>query len=302
MNFEFRKPKGAERAPTKVCLKCRAEKDVLTDFYWANGVGIGWPGGRCKSCMAEAQIAYRSTRKAKYAEYAKNQRLRNPEKFKEIERKANLKDGGKRKARYLESLKDRKGEPMECVSCKSTKDSKEDYYNFSQPCRKCCNARGKAARLANPEATKQKRRAEYQADKPAAKARAKQWRLANPERVRELNRAKAKTAEGKLATRHHNWQRRSYQYKARVDGSPCVSAKWFEELKAKHDHRCYYCWDSSQPLTMDHIVPLAGGGKHVRENILPSCKSCNSRKSDSLISEWRPWIDIPIYGLELATG
>ena len=43
---------------------------------------------------------------------------------------------------------------------------------------------------------------------------------------------------------------------------------------------CYYCKEKfkADELTMDHIVPLARGGKSTHGNVVPSCKSCNSKK------------------------
>lgn len=43
---------------------------------------------------------------------------------------------------------------------------------------------------------------------------------------------------------------------------------------------CYYCQKkvSSELLTMDHIVPIARGGFSTKNNIVPSCKECNSSK------------------------
>lgn len=43
---------------------------------------------------------------------------------------------------------------------------------------------------------------------------------------------------------------------------------------------CYYCHRHFEPaeLTMDHIVPLARGGRSTKRNIVPSCKECNNRK------------------------
>lgn len=302
MNFEFRKPKGAARKPTKVCSKCRVEKDVYTDFYWAHGVGSGWPQGKCKKCSAERLIEYRSTRKKKYCEYAKNARLRDPERAKEIQRKSDLKDGGKRRRKYIESLNNRKGAPLACADCGKVQDSKKDYYRFEQPCKKCHSARGRQQRLINPELTKQRRKAEYEADKPRAKARAKQWKTNNPERAKELARRNANTPKGKIVAKRHSWERRALRLKALVVGAPPITSEWFDGLKTEHDNKCFYCCDSNRPLTMDHVIPLKRGGKHIRENIVPSCKSCNCKKSARLISEWRPWIDIPLYGLELASA
>ncbi len=43
---------------------------------------------------------------------------------------------------------------------------------------------------------------------------------------------------------------------------------------------CHYCEKKFKrtELTMDHIVPLARGGKSTKGNIVPSCKSCNVNK------------------------
>jgi len=43
---------------------------------------------------------------------------------------------------------------------------------------------------------------------------------------------------------------------------------------------CAYCSGTFPPgeLTMDHVVPVARGGRSVKGNVVPSCKPCNSRK------------------------
>ena len=43
---------------------------------------------------------------------------------------------------------------------------------------------------------------------------------------------------------------------------------------------CYYCGKKFKPqeLTMDHIVPIARGGKSTKSNVVPACKECNNKK------------------------
>ena len=43
---------------------------------------------------------------------------------------------------------------------------------------------------------------------------------------------------------------------------------------------CHYCNKQFDPaeLTMDHVVPMARGGKSTKGNIVPCCKDCNSEK------------------------
>ena len=44
---------------------------------------------------------------------------------------------------------------------------------------------------------------------------------------------------------------------------------------------CYHCGQKFSPkdLTMDHLVPLVRGGRTGKNNAVPSCKTCNSKKS-----------------------
>ncbi len=54
--------------------------------------------------------------------------------------------------------------------------------------------------------------------------------------------------------------------------------------------RCHYCGRQvgAQALTMDHLVPLARGGRSNRGNLVPACKDCNNKKKHQLAFEWEP--------------
>jgi 5-methylcytosine-specific restriction endonuclease McrA len=56
------------------------------------------------------------------------------------------------------------------------------------------------------------------------------------------------------------------------------SSAWWQRKTGKG--LCAYCGQKFLPreLTMDHVVPVARGGRSVRGNLLPSCKACNNRK------------------------
>ncbi len=43
---------------------------------------------------------------------------------------------------------------------------------------------------------------------------------------------------------------------------------------------CHFCQQTvgAGNLTMDHLVPLARGGKSTRGNIVPACLNCNKKK------------------------
>ena len=55
---------------------------------------------------------------------------------------------------------------------------------------------------------------------------------------------------------------------------------------------CHWCGGrfAAEELTMDHIVPVARGGKASRNNVVPACKECNSRKKYLLPLEWEEYL------------
>ena len=55
---------------------------------------------------------------------------------------------------------------------------------------------------------------------------------------------------------------------------------------------CFYCKERFVPreLTMDHIVPVARGGKTTKSNVVPCCKECNTKKRQMLPMEWEAYM------------
>ena len=69
-----------------------------------------------------------------------------------------------------------------------------------------------------------------------------------------------------------------------------ASRWWHTKLAAG---RCHYCHRqvSKDELSMDHIVPLARGGRSTRGNVVPCCKECNTRKQLLTPVEWCEYLD-----------
>ena len=65
---------------------------------------------------------------------------------------------------------------------------------------------------------------------------------------------------------------------------------WWQNRIAKGI--CHYCGKSVPPkeLTLDHLVPLARGGKSTKGNCVPACKECNNRKKNLLPLEWEEYL------------
>lgn len=56
---------------------------------------------------------------------------------------------------------------------------------------------------------------------------------------------------------------------------------------------CYYCHKKFpyKQLTMDHLVPLARGGRSTKDNLVPACKDCNNKKKNMMAVEWDEYLD-----------
>jgi 5-methylcytosine-specific restriction endonuclease McrA len=65
--------------------------------------------------------------------------------------------------------------------------------------------------------------------------------------------------------------------------------RWWQQKTAAGT--CYYCHRKTayKDLSMDHIVPLARGGKSTRDNLVPTCKTCNTLKKTMLPLEWQEY-------------
>ncbi len=65
---------------------------------------------------------------------------------------------------------------------------------------------------------------------------------------------------------------------------------WWKRKLA--EGKCEYCGEKFPPseLTMDHIVPVARGGKSVKNNIATACKECNNKKKYLLPMEWDEYL------------
>jgi 5-methylcytosine-specific restriction protein A len=76
------------------------------------------------------------------------------------------------------------------------------------------------------------------------------------------------------------------------------SSQWWKRRLAKGV--CHYCGQSTLPkaLTMDHIVPIARGGRSTKGNVVTACKACNNAKKQLLPMEWEEYLE----GAQLKTN
>ncbi|MFH0785210.1 MAG: HNH endonuclease [Pseudomonadota bacterium] len=68
-------------------------------------------------------------------------------------------------------------------------------------------------------------------------------------------------------------------------------SRWWQQKTAPG--LCHYCGQKFpfHDLTMDHLVPLARGGRSTKENLVPCCKNCNNLKKTMLPIEWQEYLE-----------
>jgi len=99
----------------------------------------------------------------------------------------------------------------------------------------------------------------------------KKWVRDNPEKIQ----AKSQRSHYRRKTLEKNYI------------NTLTSKEWLDILEV-YNYRCAYCdveFDCENLPTRDHIIPLTKGGNNVKENIIPACRSCNSKKNNKLYSK-----------------
>ena len=68
--------------------------------------------------------------------------------------------------------------------------------------------------------------------------------------------------------------------------STLTKFQW-ENIKLHFDYKCAYC-NKELPLAQEHFKPLINGGEYTINNIICSCKTCNSSKGSKPFETWYP--------------
>jgi 5-methylcytosine-specific restriction endonuclease McrA len=137
----------------------------------------------------------------------------------------------------------------------------------------------------------------YRVHKEELKEKAKEYRKKNREKLNRKQREYLRNRESyykEYAKDYSKWyyetnrekmnegfvisaaKRRAQMEKSGGDG---VTLKQWRQTKEEYNNLCAYC-NQKKPLSMDHIVPVSKGGIHDVSNIVPACRSCNSKKGN----------------------
>ena len=179
-----------------------------------------------------------------------------------------------------------------CSKCGESKPETEEFFRkrghpcrggLRPDCRDCSAKRDRewyaanrdkvqAYREANADAIRESKKKSYAKYKPSPQV------LANAAAARARY---AQTDAGKMAFRLSQHRRRARLAQVRND---LTAADWLTIL-ATFGHVCAYC-GASGDLFQEHVWPISKGGPNTAANVVPACRSCNSRKFQSDMEPW----------------
>lgn len=143
-------------------------------------------------------------------------------------------------------------------------------------------ARSRAWHAANREKAAATNRRRYAENGEAIRAANRAYFAANPEPFRERARNSTWRKDNPEAARAVLLRRRGRKAEALcTHGVNCADAAFYVVL---YSSPCTYCGAPAEHA--DHYIPLAKGGLHCRENLIPACAPCNTSKSDRDPIEW----------------
>lgn len=134
--------------------------------------------------------------------------------------------------------------------------------------------RARLWRAKHPDYGQLFRKTYYQKNQQEICEKQRIYRAANREKVNAKINAywRARPRERSAKAKRH----RARIYAAAINDF--THAQWLA-MQGHYDHRCVYCGKRRKgKLTQDHITPLSKGGNHTASNIVPACRSCNSKK------------------------
>jgi len=267
----------------------------------------------CEACTSSLHLGmFYSHKKGGYSNLCKpctiaDNRLRrqDPEKHRAVQEERQR----TRQMAKTESMASVTSKP--CSRCKSIKDldafrKHRGLYGRSSWCLECEREAERAYQEGYRDRINSKKRDAWaknpltQEQKAEASSRSREWYAKNKERASSVRKEYYLTHKAEIVANVSSWiKAHPDQYKAyrkawdvksgsyrRRAMSPRISdfdvVQWAESVEY-FNHCCAYCLRQCSALTMDHMIPLVKGGDHTSTNIVPSCKSCNSKKHDHSI-------------------
>jgi 5-methylcytosine-specific restriction endonuclease McrA len=271
----------------KVC-----EKHNIIYTNWGNS-----NKRRCAECVKEYnKLPHRLEKKREIdRKYQSKKRLESPDVLKKAQEKYKQTDKYKHRINYYK-FKNKEGQysNIYCIQCNDVRlygdklcskckliKKYTDAYNFTSVCKHCNKEYGIETKLNNlsvvhqinnycsvqcNEQLKNINRKKHQKIS-RVKRRNKYGRLEKDKEIAKYYGIKYETISRSIVFRKHNYV--------------CASCG----VKCVHPNKDNY--NQSNAATLDHIIPKSRGGEHTYNNVTLLCRSCNSIKRDTMLTDYK---------------
>lgn len=176
-----------------------------------------------------------------------------------------------------------------CTACGASKPLDDFYFQGGRPVARC------------KVCTRERVRTHYAATRPRQVEAKRTYRQENRDAINQRRRGRDRTEESARYRERHREQIRERQRadrsghalrqarrraRMRANGTFNVSVREVARMVARYRGLCAACGE--RPWAhLDHIIPIARGGRHSIGNLWPLCGPCNQAKYVRLIIEWR---------------
>lgn len=260
--------------PVRVCTKCGVEKPQTNEFFARLKSGRAGLASQCKACAIAYAKALRASNPEYSAEVASRYRIKHLEKVRAADRERNARRREYAKAKSAEWRRLHPDHVKEMQrswrvrNVETIREYRREYQRknrekISEYLRKWYLANreyaidyARRARVAKPEMISAGKAAYYRKHKEQLLKKSRAWRVANPQKHRLSN------------------QKRY----ARMAAGEGLSPGIIQKLLLLQKGRCACCGKKLMKYHLDHIMPLALGGRHEDSNMQLLTPSCNARK------------------------
>lgn len=273
----------------KICSKCKEEKPLTREYFHKDKNQKDGFVGMCKVC------------KKKYYEENKEYITRMTRKYRE-ENKEHYQENRKK---YREENKERIAKKTK-IYYEENKEELLEYRNkYYESNKEYILEQTKLYREGNKEHLKKRGKEYYQKNKERVAERSKQYHEDNREYILSKNREYYQDNKEQILEWNRQYNKENphiarqggQRRKARVEKLPyTLTVEEWDNLKLYFDNSCAYCGMAEEKhlkkfneiLHQEHFIALSNGGEYTHNNIIPSCKSCNSSKGNKDFFEWYP--------------
>lgn len=291
----------------KTCSRCGISKPIATDFYLlTTSSGAKRVHSYCKACglVARRENAQRKKDGAEDRRKRESRRARGIVRVLPDEKRCPM-CGEVKSAGLFYQTKNRAGDPKlssRCIPCSKAsvvawqkanpeKKAASDRKQNQRPERQEKDRiRGRLRHAANPAASAERMRKWAEANREYANAYWKEWRKANPEKHKAHQHKHYWTKPGRRerCMDHSRLYHAFTKDRAIYDdeGHKLGHDAWQAILRV-FDHKCCYCCEPGR-MTIEHLTPLARGGRNKAGNIAPACLTCNLKKKHKTAEQFAP--------------